>query len=204
MHPSAFVGILSFAATVSGLSSQPSEPQSFLSIKNLKSNIKNVVILEMENRSVDNVLGGLKIRGLDNPVNNGPFCNPLNLTDPENEECSAAKDFDSVLDDPDHAIHGNNIEFYGTFTPDNDAIAQGRLTPSQKGFLHEQRRSYPEDSDSTLAKQVLHYYTPNQIPVLAALVENYVTFNHWHSDVPGVSESQQLRNSVTETCHSAN
>ncbi|RJE17013.1 hypothetical protein PHISCL_10650, partial [Aspergillus sclerotialis] len=60
------------------------------------------------------------------------------------------------------------------------------------GFLHEQRRSYPEGTDATLAKQVLHYYTPKQVPVMTTLVENFVTFNNWHSDVPGVSKIQRL------------
>lgn len=184
MHPSALVGILAFAAAVSGVPTHPPVTD------NLKSHIKNVVILEMENRSLDNILGGQKVKGLDNSVNNGPFCNPVNLTDPsQGQECTAAKDFDSVLDDPDHAVTGNNIEFYGTFTPDNDAIAQGTLTPSQKGFLHEQRRRYPADSDSTSAKELLHYYTPEQVPVFSSLVKNFVTFNHWHTGVPGVSKS---------------
>jgi phospholipase C len=193
MHPSALVGIFSFAAAVSGVPSESVGAYSSASINSLKSNIKNVVVLEMENRSLDNILGGQKIKGLDNPIKNGPFCNPLNLTKPSmGEECSAAKDFDSVLNDPDHAIYGNNIEFYGNFTPDNEAIAQGKLTPSQLGFLHEQRRSYPEGTDATLAKQVLHYYTPKQVPVMTTLVENFVTFNNWHSDVPGVSKIQRL------------
>lgn len=188
MHPSALLGVLSFAAAVSGLPSEPRGAASSSSIKSLKSNIKNVVILEMENRSVDNVLGGQKMKGLSNPINNGPFCNPENLTEPNGDKgCSAARDYDSVLDDPDHAISGNNIEFYGTFTPDNEAIASGELTPSMKGFVHEQQRNYPDATDKRLAKEVMNYYTPRQVPVLTSLVENFVTFNHWHSDVPGVS-----------------
>lgn len=188
MHPSALVGILAFTAAASALPSVPRAPHSSAAIQNLKSKIKNVVILEMENRSVDNLLGGQTIKGLDNPIHNGPFCNPVNLTDPsEGQECSAARSYDSVLNDPDHAISGNNIEFYGTFLPDNEAIAQGKLTPSQKGFLHEQLRNYPAAADATAAKQVLHYYTEKQVPVMTELVNNFLTFNHWHSDVPGVS-----------------
>lgn len=188
MQPSALVGILAFAAAASALPKVPRSGHSSSSIENLKSKIKNVVVLEMENRSVDNILGGQKIKGLSNPINDGPFCNPLNLTDKsEGTACSAAKDYDSVLDDPDHTISGNNIEFYGTFLPDNEDIAQGKLTPSLKGFVHEQRRSYPKGTDSKLATEVLNYYTEEEVPVLTSLVQNFVTFNHWHSDVPGVS-----------------
>ena len=190
MHPSALLGLLAFATAVTAApAGRNHDAHTSSSIKNLKSKIKNVVILEMENRSLDNLLGGQTIRGLENTINNGPFCNPYNLTDTSmGRVCSTAKDYDSILDDPDHSVTGNNIEFYGTFTPDNDAIASGKLTPSQRGFVHEQLRRYGDDVNKTeLAKQVLNYYTEAEVPVLTSLVQNYLTFNHWHSDHPGVS-----------------
>jgi phospholipase C len=160
-------------------------------MNNLKSKIKNVVILVMENRSFDNLLGGQKLKGLENPVNTGPYCNPYNLTDPsQGVACSAAKDFDSITNDPDHAIYGNNIEFYGSFNPDNAQIAEGKLVPHNQGFVHEQVRKYGAKVNKTiLAAQVMNYYTEEQVPVLTSLVQNYLTFNHWHSDIPGVSIS---------------
>lgn len=190
MHPSALVGLLAFASAASAVpKGGRSNAHSQSSIKNFKSHIKNVVVLEMENRSLDNLLGGQTIKGLENPINNGPFCNPYNLTDPsQGKVCSAAKDFDSILDDPDHSVTGNNIEFYGTFAPSNEDIASGKLTPAQQGFVHEQLRSHGDDAGKKeLAKQVLNYYTEDEVPVLTELVQNYITFNHWHSDHPGVS-----------------
>jgi phospholipase C len=191
MKLSALLGLLTFAAAASADIKDQQSPLSSPSIANLKSKIKNVVILEMENRSVDNLLGGQTIKGLDNPINNGPFCNPYNLTDPSaGTVCSSAKDFDSVLDDPDHSVTGNNIEFYGSFVPNNAHIAQGELTPTQHGFVHEQLRSYGDDADKAyLAKQVINYYIEDEVPVMTTLVQNYLTFNHWHSDHPGVSPS---------------
>lgn len=189
MHPSALLGFLAFAAAVTAAPpKRHSNAHSSASVKNLKSQIKNVVILEMENRSLDNLLGGQTLKGIENPINNGPYCNPYNLTDSsQGKVCSAAKDFDSILDDPDHSVTGNNIEFYGTFIPDNAAIASGKLTPTQQGFVHEQLRRYGADVNKTsLAKQVLNYYTEDEVPVLTSLVQNYLTFNHWHSDHPGV------------------
>ncbi|KAJ5140668.1 hypothetical protein N7448_004076 [Penicillium atrosanguineum] len=187
MNPSALLGLLAFAAAVSAAPSHHQNAHSSSSIKNLKNHIKNVVILEMENRSFDNLLGGQTLKGLENPINNGPYCNPYNLTDSsQGHVCSGAKDFDSILDDPDHSVTGNNIEFYGTFTPSNEAIASGKLTPHQKGFVHEQLRRYGDDVDKTeLAKQVINYYTEDEVPVFTSLVQNYLTFNHWHSDHPG-------------------
>lgn len=188
MNLSALFGLLAFAAAASAVPTKGHHAHSDHSIKNLKSHIKNVVILVMENRSLDNLLGGQTIKGLENPINNGPFCNPFNVTDPsQGFACSAAKDFDSILNDPDHAIYGNNFEFYGEFTPDNNDIASGKLVPTQKGFVHEQMRLYNSKVNKTeLATQVMHYYTEKQVPVLTSLVQNFLTFNHWHSDIPGV------------------
>lgn len=167
-------------------------PYSPATIKNLKDHIKNVVVLEMENRAFDNILGGQKLPGLENPIQNGPYCNPLNLSDPsEGQACSKPRNFDAVMDDPDHTITGNNFEFYGTFTPDNGAIASGKLIPPMNGFVHEQRRLYNETKDAKLAKEVMNYYTEEQLPVLTTLVQNFLTFNHWHSDIPGVSKINQ-------------
>ncbi|PYH88941.1 phosphoesterase superfamily protein [Aspergillus ellipticus CBS 707.79] len=190
MHPSALLGLLAFAAATEAIPTRPSQAHSASAIENLRAKVKNVVVLVMENRSVDNLLGGQTIPGLENPINNGPFCNPYNVTNPaEGTVCSAATDFDSITDDPDHAVYGNNFEFYGSFTPDNARIAGGQLTPTQQGFVQEQIRLYGADANRTeLSTQVMNYYTEQQVPVLTTLVQNFVVFNHWHSDIPGPTD----------------
>lgn len=189
MKSNFFVGLLAFTTVASAAPTKRNQPGSTASIQNFKDKIKNVVVLVMENRSLDNLLGGQTIKGLENPINNGPFCNPYNVNDWfEGIACSEAKDYDSVADDPDHAIYGNNFEFYGTFLPDESRIQSSKLTPSQNGFVQEQIRLYSSDVNRTeLGMQVMNYYTEEQVPVLTTLVQNFLTFNHWHSDVPGVS-----------------
>ncbi len=158
-------------------------------IANLKDKIKNVVILMMENRSVDNLLGGQKVEGLNNPILKGPFCNPMDVTNPHhNSVCSEPADYDSILNDPDHSVHGNNYEFFSEFAPNNDAIADGTLKPLMRGFVAEQIRVYGKTvNNDTLIKQVMNYYTEEQVPVITALTHNFTVFNRWHSDHPGVS-----------------
>ncbi|KAK3324885.1 phosphatidylglycerol specific phospholipase [Apodospora peruviana] len=181
MQLRALLGVVALAATAQA------------STASLKAAIKNVVILVMENRSLDNLLGGQTIAGLENPINNGPFCNPWSLTDSsQGQACTAANSYDSVVNDPDHAVYGNNMQFYGNFIPNNTAIAAGTLLPTQKGFLQEQLRLYPSVSKATLAKQVMGYYTEAQVPVLTSLVKNFVTFNNWHSDVPGPTDPNRI------------
>lgn len=192
MHSTALFGMLAFATAASalpGFGPQPVQPGSQASIKNLKDKIKNVVLLSMENRSIDNLLGGQKHPGIENPINNGPFCNPYNVTDlKQRYHCAQAKDYDSVTNDPSHAVTGNTMEFYGQWTPDNTAIAEGRLLPNNNGFITEQVHNYGASVNVTeLAIQVMNYYTEEQVPVMTSFVQNFLTFNHWHSDLAGVS-----------------
>ncbi|EEA26442.1 hypothetical protein TMatcc_005287 [Talaromyces marneffei ATCC 18224] len=195
MHPSALLGLLTFAAVASALPSQGSASTTPSSIQNLKDKIKNVVVLVMENRSFDNLLGGQTLPGLNNPIqSSSPICNPYNVSNPlQGNACSQANDYDSITDDPDHAVYGNNFEFYGTFTPNNAAIAAGTLTPSMQGFVQEQIRGYGSKASKTdLGKQVMNYYTEAQVPTLTALVQNFVTFNYWHSGVPGPTDPNRI------------
>jgi phospholipase C len=192
MYRTALLGILAFDAAAMALPSHQSFiPGSAASIANMKDKIKNVIFLCMENRSVDNLLGGQRHKGLENPINNGPYCNPLNVSDPHaGSFCTGPQDYDSVGDDPNHGVTGNNMEFYGEWTPDNTAIAQGRLLPNNQGFITEQIHNYGSRVNTTeLAIQVMNYYTEEQVPVLTSIVQNFLSFNHWHSDLAGVRTS---------------
>lgn len=190
MHLST-LSVLAAAATVAIASPEyvsPNRSGSPESIKNLKDKIKTVVIMVMENRSFDNLMGGQTKPGLENPIQTGPYCNPLNISHPTQAQgCTAALDYDSIINDPDHSLSGNNLEFYGSFIPDNEAIKQGTLQPKMNGFLTEQIRLYGgKESEKVLQTQVINYYTENQVPVITALTQNFVAFNYWHSDIPGV------------------
>lgn len=187
--------LLATAAAAAPDLSGAQRPGSPESIKNLKDKVKNVVIMVMENRSFDNLMGGQTLAGLENPIQTGPYCNPLNISRPDNGNgCTAALDFDSIIDDPDHSISGNNLEFYGSFTPDNAAIKAGSLQLDMSGFLTEQIRLYGgKEDEKVLQTQVINYYTESQVPVITALTQNFVVFNHWHSDVPGVSRRNAHR-----------
>ncbi|KAJ7681894.1 phosphoesterase [Mycena polygramma] len=155
------------------------------SVANLKDKIKHVVWVLLENRSFDNILGGVKRPGLDNPANNGDVCNPVNIADPTGATlCTRIKDFDSVLNDPDHSVTGNNFEFYGQFAPNNAAIQNGSLTATNQGFVNKQTISYNITSD-TAAAQVMGYYSEQEVPTMVDIVDEFTTFNYWFSCIPG-------------------
>jgi phospholipase C len=153
----------------------------------------------MENRSFDNLVGGQTFtKDIDTPANNGPFCNKVNTTDPHSKTyCTRARDFDSITDDPDHSVHGNNFQSYGTFHPVNEDVDSGKLIANNKGFLEQHLRSHPKLTDPDYAaREVMAYYTPDQVPVVTTLCEEFVTFDKWHSCVPGVCDNNFQRTSL--------
>ncbi|QKX55221.1 uncharacterized protein TRUGW13939_02313 [Talaromyces rugulosus] len=163
------------------------------SIANLKSKVKNVVWILLENRSYDNILGGIRHPGLDNPINNGEYCIPQNLSEPNGKKwCTNSKDFDSVLNDPDHSVTGNNLEFFGQFAPDNADVASGKVKTTNRGFVDKQLLGYPDITPETAAKQVMNYYSEEEVPVLKNLVEEFITFNYWFSCIPGPTNPNRL------------
>ncbi|CAL5867492.1 uncharacterized protein PFLUO_LOCUS1711 [Penicillium psychrofluorescens] len=199
MKTSTLASVLGLCGTsVAAAVQKSSEPWGYKagskeSIANLKDKVENVVWILLENRAFDNILGGVHREGLDNVVNNGPFCNPLNVTESHSGKyCTVNKDFDSVLHDPDHSVTGNNLEFFGTYSPDNAAIANGSLTPSLNGFVNRQTAAYPKISAQTASREVMGYYSESEIPTLVDLVDEFTTFNHWHSCVPGPTNPNRL------------
>jgi phospholipase C len=161
------------------------------SIANLKDKIKHVVWVLLENRSFDNILGGVNRPGLDNPTNNGDVCIPVNVTDPSVTQCTRSKDFDSVLQDPDHSVTGNNFEFYSTFVPDDAAIQNGSLTATNQGFVQQQMLVWgplggENNTVALSAAQVMGYYDEEEVPTIVDLVDGFTTFNYWFSCIPGV------------------
>ncbi|KAJ5622398.1 hypothetical protein N7528_005630 [Penicillium herquei] len=200
MKTNTFVSLLGLSGSALGaaVARNTQEPWGYKSgskesIANLKDKIDNVVWLLLENRAFDNILGGVHRDGLDNVVNNGPFWNPqlVNETD-STKWYSQFKDYDSVAHDPDHSVTGVNFEFYGTFTPDNEAIANGSLKPDLKGFVERQMNYYPAISAVRAHDEVLGYYSEDEIPTLVDLVDEFTTFNYWHSCVPGPTNPNRL------------
>ena len=153
-----------------------------------KSKIKNVVILVEENRSFDNIFGDLTYnKNIDSLANKGiHICNPSNITasTTDNVLCGTI-DTNVEPNDPNHSISGNNMELFGTFHPDEAAIASGQVVADMQGYLTEQLITYSKINSTTAAREVLSYYSADDIPVMSTLAENFVLFDRWFCAVPG-------------------
>ena len=136
--------------------------------------IKHIVVLMMENRSFDHLLGFLKrendeIRG----IVGDDFGNPQSAG-PDVPVSDGAK-YQGQLSDPGHEFGDVHLQLYGT--PAGSPFSD----PDMSGFV----KSYEEKVGKGRGGDVMRCFTPDQLPVLSALARSYVVCDAWFSSVPG-------------------
>jgi phospholipase C len=137
-------------------------------------NLQHIVVLMMENRSFDHMLGSLKA---DNPAINGLSGHETNLdTTNEPAPVQPQAEFQSQLDpDPDHAFDAVHQQlYYGTPGPPGP--------PSMNGFV---QNYYQQQKDVGHSRKIMYYFPESKLPVLTTLAKSYALFNGWFSSIPG-------------------
>ena len=137
-------------------------------------NLKHIVVLMMENRSFDHMLGSLtaddpRINGLTGAENNLDTTNEPAHVQPQAE-------FQSQLDpDPNHHFPAVHKQLYnGTSAPP--------ATPSMAGFV---QSYYAQREDVGHSRKIMYYFPKEKLPVLTTLARSYAVFNGWFSSIPG-------------------
>jgi phospholipase C len=138
-------------------------------------NLKHIVVLMMENRSFDHMLGGLmkkypKVNGLTGNESNPDTKGAIVKVQPNAE-------FQSQLDpDPDHHFPGVDLQIYGGQPPGPDRI------PNMQGFVKDY---FTQTNDVKRSHYIMSYFTPDKLPVLSTLATEFALFNGWFSSLPG-------------------
>jgi phospholipase C len=136
--------------------------------------LKHVVVLMMENRSFDHMLGALKqtdsrIDGLD-----GTQANPD--TTGAAAPVQPLAEFQGQLDpDPDHHFPGVDLQLFNGDTSPN-------RTPTMQGFV---KSYFTQRQDVDHSRKIMYYFTPDKLPVLTTLATEFAVFNRWFASIPG-------------------
>jgi phospholipase C len=136
--------------------------------------LQHIVVLMMENRSFDHMLGSLtavnpKIDGvtpdLSNPDANG---NPV--------KAQPLAEFQAQLQpDPDHHFPAVDLQIFGGDTsPTRVANMQGFV----KSYFNQQR-------DLKHSQKIMYYFAQKDLPVLTTLALEFAVFNRWFASIPG-------------------
>src|SRR5436190_6095118 len=136
--------------------------------------LKHIVVLMMENRSFDHMLGSLKA---DNPAIDG-ITNQLSNPDTTGAliKPQPLAEFQSQLDpDPDHHFPAVDLQIFGG---NNSA---GRA-PNMQGFV---KSYFNQQRDVKHSQKIMYYFPKEKLPVLTTLALEFAVFNRWFASIPG-------------------
>jgi phospholipase C len=147
-------------------------------------NIQHFVVLMLENRSFDHILGALKQQNpaIDGALDN-EFSNPVDPASPSSPlvRTGPATVF-AMPFDPGHEFEDVQIQLYGRI-PAAAREAAPRADPApMSGFVYSAENAAKDPSDAAL---VMQCFQPAKLPVLSALANEFAVFNYWHSSLPG-------------------
>src|SRR4051794_16245788 len=137
-------------------------------------NLKHIVVLMMENRSFDHMLGALKqqdsrIDGLNGNESNPDTAGNLARVLPQAQ-------FQGQLDpDPDHHFPAVDLQIFGG---DNSPTRVANMQGFAQSYFHQQQ-------DVQHSHKIMYYFSPDKLPVLTTLATEFAVFNGWFSSIPG-------------------
>ena len=138
--------------------------------------LKHIVVLMMENRSFDHMLGSLK--AVDSRIDGlaGTESNPDTTPAQGPVPVKPLAEFQGQLDpDPDHHFPAVDLQIFGGDTsPNRVANMQGFV----KSYFNQQR-------DVGHSQKIMYYFAQNQLPVLTTLALEFAVFNRWFASIPG-------------------
>ncbi|KAJ7945690.1 Non-specific phospholipase [Quillaja saponaria] len=139
--------------------------------------IKIIVVLVMENRSFDHMLGWMK-KAINPSINGvtGDECNPVSTNNSKPLSICFTDDAEFVDPDPGHSFEEVMEQVFGSSS-----------FPSMNGFV-EQALSMSENQSDAVMKG----FKPESVPVYATLVREFAVFDRWFSSIPGPTQPNRL------------
>jgi phospholipase C len=136
--------------------------------------LQQIVVLMMENRSFDHMLGSLKAKF---PKVNGLTGNESNPdTAGTVVKVSPTAGFQGQLaSDPDHHFPGVDLQIFGGAQDD-------KRVPNMQGFVKDY---FTQTNDVNRSHAIMNYFTQAQLPVLTELATEFAVFNGWFASIPG-------------------
>ncbi len=181
---------------------------------NLSSKFDHVVVLMLENRSFDNLLGylyedhvpeGKTFEGLQGKTIKMPVPSDANGYDKHPYiEPSQAADYHQPYPDPGEVYQHVNTQLFNEISPGNKKTEACKMVSPynipnplppkddlMKGFVKDYINTLEALKDSKFNnptfdqyKVIMQCFKPSQIPVLTTLAKEFAVFDHWFCSVP--------------------
>ncbi len=142
--------------------------------------IEHIIVLMMENRSFDHMLGWLQSPSYDIDGLTGNEWNPTDPSDPadpHNEVTVTRNAQDVTPHDPGHEFSDVNVQL---FSNPSGPPAAGQ---ENRGFVFNYAQQH--DVSPATARTIMDCFDPGELPVLTALAQEFAVCTRWFSSVPG-------------------
>lgn len=147
--------------------------------------IEHLVVLMLENRSFDHMLGFTRASGYNVNGLTGNESNPLDPNVPNSPPVKVSNDAEFVLSlDPGHQVPDVNVQLFGR------AIGPPPVGAMNQGFI----LSYAQQPKvtPTIAPTIMRCFDPAKLPVLTALAQQYAVCDSWFSSLPGPTQPNRM------------
>jgi phospholipase C len=150
-------------------------------MKPLSEKIEHIVVLVLENRSFDCLLGNLYPGNVRFDGLRGSESNPLHGGAPvtvwkNNEQDTASMSIPTP--DPGESFDDINMQLFGL------GGKPGTQAPAMNGFVDNYVRQTDAPPQSYQPNAVMHCYDPRQIPVLSTLAMEFAVIDRWFASAP--------------------
>jgi phospholipase C len=138
-------------------------------------NIEHIVVLMMENRSFDNMLGwkhGLS----ENAFNLDLAGNEIGVWPRPGEP--PGTDMTIPNPDPGEGFTDMNFQLFGKILPDADD------RPDMSGFVRSYQAQFMVNGEPNRARDIMHCYQPGQLPATTGLADAFGISDRWHASAP--------------------
>lgn len=164
----------------------------------MPTNIKNVFVLMLENRSFDHMLGFSGISGIDAATGQATTINGLQGTESNSYQgqlylVAPAAD-DTMPIDPGHEF----LDVVKQLCGENTAYSVGGPYPpiNNSGFVADYANSpsasQGEGNAPNNLGEIMKCFSPEQLPVLNALATAFAVCDNWHASIPGPTWPNRL------------
>lgn len=171
-----FLKLSASSAIATATSSQPAGAQTAFA------KIKHVVVLMLENRSFDSVLGRLypksdKFDGLSGTESNPDLAGaPILVNSSQGTSADAMTTPDP---NPGESWRDINEQLFGSPEPPSPG-----QVPSMNGFVRNYQRQRKKPADRYAAEHIMHHFTPEQVPVISQLAKQFAVSDRWFASAP--------------------
>nr|DAD26698.1 TPA_asm: hypothetical protein HUJ06_028166 [Nelumbo nucifera] len=146
----------------------------------IKGPIKTLVILVMENRSFDHVLGWLKSSRPEIDGLTGKESNRVSAFDIDSQEIFVTNDALFVDSDPGHSFQAIREQIFGSENCSSNPAPMN-------GFVQQ-----AESMGEGMSKTVMSGFKPSLLPVYTTLANEFAVFDRWFASVPASTQPNRF------------